>query len=126
MKTNKILGTALLVGLLSACTHTNKYTLYFDNGSSTLTKENKQKLMKITSDAKFDKAKVVISGHADGKGNLKDNIKLSDKRVIATDKEIVELGVMPKKLVKLASSEKSVSPGKDLSQERRVDITVTK
>jgi outer membrane protein OmpA-like peptidoglycan-associated protein len=124
MKTNKVLGVAVLTAMLSGCM-THQHAVYFDTGSSKLTKASKEVLMGAAKETNCPWKEVTLTGFTDKTGGKMSNIKLSDKRVASVNTELMNLGIKPKKINTVASSMSSIDKtNKNLSQARRVEIII--
>lgn len=138
MKKSKLLGAIVLVGMLSACGHANKHSVYFEPGSAKLSQSGIQSLQKVAmmakSEQKFVKAKregdrlsqpqkIHLKGFADSTGDKKINKKLSDKRVLAVRSELMKLGINPTSISSITRGEGWIDTnGKPDQSERRVDV----
>lgn len=126
MKASKIIGTILVAGMVSACSYTGeKYSVYFDSGSTQLSPEGKKALMNAAKMAKKEDKKIKLSGYTDATGSKEMNKKISEKRLISVKKQLERMGVKP---MKISSSVKGEglfdTKGKSNPKERRVEISV--
>ena len=99
MKANKVIGTILVAGMLSGCSYMGeKYNVYFDTGSDKLSMAGKAELKKALMQAKKEDKKIKLSGYTDSTGSKKINKQLSRKRIAVVNKELVKMGLLPKKI----------------------------
>lgn len=126
MKTGKIISSALLIGMLSACSYTgDKYSVYFDSGSSVAKQSSAAEIAKIAKMAKQDGKNIKLTGYTDSTGSKSLNKKLSEKRIAYVSTKLARMGVNPEKIKSDAIGEgwvdKKDSNNKD---KRRVEISV--
>ena len=67
--------------------------LYFQNASSILSENEKQKLTQIMSYAQYNNSLIQISGFADPSGKVEDNLVLASERVQAVRKYLIDEGI---------------------------------
>jgi OOP family OmpA-OmpF porin len=123
MKTNKILGLAVLTAMLSGCM-THKHAVYFDTGSSKLSKGSKDVLVGAAKESNCIWKEVTLTGFTDKTGSKTNNVKLSNKRVSAVREELMTLGVKAKKINIVPGSAMSIDTNPPMSQGRRVEILI--
>ncbi|MCE3231998.1 MAG: OmpA family [Rickettsiaceae bacterium] len=120
---SKFLGMAILAVTLSACV-THKHAVYFGSGGSKLDKEDKLILAQTMKEVSLGQ-KITLTGFTDKQGGTKTNIKLADKRVAAVNAELIKMGVSPKKIRLVSSSDSSIDKAvSNLGEARRVELLV--
>ena len=126
MQAKKIIGTMLVVGMLSACSFMgDKYSVYFAPGSTDLSPAQKTALFKAAKQAKSEGKSVKLSGYTDSTGSKEMNRKISKKRVMKVSKELEKLGVSPMNISKHAKGEGWWDKdAKNDRKMRRVEISV--
>jgi outer membrane protein OmpA-like peptidoglycan-associated protein len=123
MNTTKILGVVALSAMLSGCM-SHKHAVFFDAGSTKLSKSSKEVLMGSVEESKCPWKDITLIGYTDKKGNKKSNIKLADKRVDAVSAALISMGVKPSKIRKVASTEASIDNNANLKHARRVQLII--
>ncbi len=126
MKTSKIIGTILVAGMLTGCSATgDKYSVYFDTGSTQLKPSAKEAVVKAARLAKAEQKKVKLSGYTDHTGSKEINKELAEKRIAAVNKVLVKMGVEPMKISSTARGEGWFDKKDETNnKKRRVEISV--
>jgi outer membrane protein OmpA-like peptidoglycan-associated protein len=136
MKTIKIIGIIALGGALSACQHYAKdYSVYFNNGSSSITQTEKTALTKVadkylmqahtgTPQNMADMKKLHIISYTDAVGSKTANMKLSEKRANIVKKVLVKAGVKTSDIEILARGECKGKSKTSNPKARRVDVSI--
>ncbi len=127
MKASKLIGTILVAGMLTGCQYAgDKYSVYFDTGSDSISPAAKRQIIKAAKLAKNDKkAKIKLLGYTDSSGSKEMNWKVSKERINSVNKMLVKLGVAPMKISSVAKGEGWFEKkDKSSKKKRRVDIRV--
>lgn len=126
MKASKIIGTVLVAGMLSGCSMMgDKYSVYFDTGSTKISMSDKSKLSQVAKIAKEEDKKVKIIGYTDNIGSKKANKIISMKRVERVSQELMKKGIDPMKVKTAARGEGWFDKEEGANREmRRVEIRV--
>lgn len=94
MKASKLVGTILVAGMLSGCSAMgDKYSVYFDSGSTKISPAGKATLVKAAQTAKAEDKKIKLSGYTDSTGSKQVNQKISEARIDSVNKELKKMGV---------------------------------
>jgi outer membrane protein OmpA-like peptidoglycan-associated protein len=105
------------------------YTLYFIEGSDELVPDSKAAFEDIFKEIAARKAaEIVVTGHTDTVGSLKDNDRLSRERAVSVEKLFVARGIPGDALIAVGRGERelvvSTPPNTPEPKNRRVVITV--
>jgi outer membrane protein OmpA-like peptidoglycan-associated protein len=126
MNASKIIGTVLVAGMLSGCSMMGeKYSVYFDTGSTNISMSERAKLNKVAMMAKEEDKKLKIIGYTDNVGSKEANKVISMKRVETVSKELMKKGIDPMKVKTAARGEGWIDKEDAHDREmRRVEIRV--
>lgn len=127
MKVSKLLSSVLVAGMLTTgCSMSgDKYSVYFDSGSTKLKPEAKQAIVQAAKIAKDEDKKIKLLGHSDSAGKKMDNLKLSRERINEVNKMLMKLGVESMDVSSLAKGEGWIDrKDKSSKEDRRVEIRV--
>ena len=101
-----------------------EYTLYFRNNSDFISDSDKKILAEVVNEYKnYGNVKIKIDGAADALGTQKYNKKLSQRRALATEKALVEMGV---DAAEILTHGEGIIGTKPNPKNRRVDIVFAK
>jgi outer membrane protein OmpA-like peptidoglycan-associated protein len=110
--------------------NTPSYLVFFDFDKSTLTKEAKDIIKKVSAEVKEKKVvRLEVTGHADRAGSEKYNQGLSERRAQAVKQELIKLGVTDAEIATFAKGESqplvATPDGVKEPQNRRVEVIYT-
>ena len=97
----------------------------FDSGRSILTQKSKESILKISETLKKHLSlHVEIAGHTDSSGDEKLNLELSQSRVNAVKKSLMELGIAPHRMQAIGYGETKALVSNDSPENRRINRRV--
>ena len=126
MNASKIIGTVLVAGMLSGCSVMGeKYSVYFDSGSTKISQSERAKLSEVAKIAKEEDKKLKVIGYTDNAGSKKANKIISMKRVETVSEVLMKKGIDPMNVKTAARGEGWFDKEDNNDREmRRVEIRV--